>query len=249
MITDSFDPQGEALMNPGTFYGEKKHLCDVCIATFSRVLFEKALNTFPCEAVGEIKACNGSKFIYTFPLDGKTCGLYLSGVGSTVAGNDLIEASWLTGATKFVLFGSAGCLNQPVTQGKYVLPTQAYRDEGMSYHYAAPADYIDVPGNRKLAALFEEMHLPYVQGRIWSTDAFYRETRALVAARQKEGCLAVEMEIAGVQAICDFYGFSLYPFLMTGDVLDAAEYDIADLSRANHFGDNLDIALEIAKKV
>ena len=28
------------------------------------------------------------------------------------------------------------------------------------------------------------------------------------------------MELAGVQAICDYYGWNLYDFLVTGDVLD-----------------------------
>lgn len=29
---------------------------------------------------------------------------------------------------------------------------------------------------------------------------------------------AVPMELAGVQSVCDFYGFDLYDFLVTGDV-------------------------------
>ena len=82
-----------------------------------------------------------------------------------------------------------------------------------------------------------------------ATDAFYRETRALTEARRAEGCIAVEMELAGVQAVCDFHGFELYDFLVTGDVLDAPEYRIAALHSANHDLDKLWIALEIAKRI
>ena len=46
-----------------------------------------------------------------------------------------------------------------------------------------------------------------------------RETVNLVRKRKEEGCIAVEMELAGVQAISDFYGFELYDFLVAGDVL------------------------------
>lgn len=204
MILDSFDPKGEVLFDPGSFYGPRRQLCDVCVMTFSSVLFEKALKTLNCQRAGEIHACNGLKPIYTFPLGKKTAALFLTGVGATVTGTDLTELSWLTGAEKFILFGSAGSLNSEATQGKYVIPTQAYRDEGMSYHYAAPQDYIDIPGHEKVAEIFEELGLPFVQGRVWTTDAFYRETREQVRARQAEGCLAVEMELAGVQAVCDF---------------------------------------------
>lgn len=48
-----------------------------------------------------------------------------------------------------------------------------------------------------------------------TTDAIYRETKAKFEARKSEGCIAVEMELAGVQAVCDYYGWNLYDFLVT----------------------------------
>ena len=57
-----------------------------------------------------------------------------------------------------------------------------------------------------------------------------RETRGLIAKRKSEGCIAVEMELAGVQAVCDFYDIELYDFLEAGDVLEASSYDIEGLS-------------------
>lgn len=57
-----------------------------------------------------------------------------------------------------------------------------------------------------LKAIFGELNLPSVTGKVWTTDAIYRETKAKLEARKNEGCVAVEMELAGVQAVCDFYG-------------------------------------------
>jgi hypothetical protein len=57
------------------------------------------------------------------------------------------------------------------------------------------------------------------------------------------------MEIAGVEAVCDFHGFALYAFLATGDVLDAPTYENDALSSANHSLDKLHIALEIAARI
>ena len=51
-----------------------------------------------------------------------------------------------------------------------------------------------------------------------------RETKGLVARRKSEGCIAVEMELAGVQAACDFYHLELYDFLEAGDVLEESGY-------------------------
>ena len=62
-------------------------------------------------------------------------------------------------------------------------------------------------------------------------------------------CIAVEMELAGVQAVCDFYGWDLYNFLVTGDVLDQAIYDATGLAAANHDVDKLYIAIELAKRI
>lgn len=82
-----------------------------------------------------------------------------------------------------------------------------------------------------------------------TTDAIYRETKAKFETRKSEGCIAVEMELAGVQAVCDYYGWNLYDFLVTGDVLDKAVYDISCLANANHNMDKLYIAIEIARRI
>jgi uridine phosphorylase len=108
---------------------------------------------------------------------------------------------------------------------------------------------IEIKNHEKLADIFEKLSLPYVSGRVWTTDAFLRETVGQIALRQKDGCIAVEMELAGVQAVCDFYGFELYDFLVTGDVLSTEEYHVEGLSDANHNLDKFYIALEIAKNI
>ena len=249
MITDSFDITTESVTSPEAFLGERGNEVDICIVTFSRIISEEVLKRFQCVKMWEIPSCNGRVPVYYFIYNGRKIGFYLSHIGSACAANDIIEVGWSSGATKFIAFGSAGSLDREATKGKYVIPTAAYRDEGMSYHYAPAADYIDVKGAETVKGVFSELGLPYVLGRTWTTDAFYRETRKLVAQRREEGCLAVEMEIAGMQAVCDFHGYELYDFLMAGDVLDSDEYDAYGLHEANHKLANFDIALKIAEKI
>lgn len=248
MITDAFD-KTEALFGPKDFYGEQKQLCDKCIIVFSEVIFDYMLETYLHEKAGAIRCCNGITTIYVFEIAGMKIAGYLSHIGSALAGSDVIDVNWITGADKFIMFGSAGSLDSDITTGKFVVPIEAYREEGLSYNYAVPSDYIGIKNAKIVKNIFDELELPSVTGRVWTTDAIYRETKAKFEARKNEGCLAVEMELAGVQAVCDFYGWNLYDFLVTGDVLDQTVYDVSRLAKANHNMDKLHIAIEIAKRI
>ena len=249
MIIDSFDNTTKPIISLKDYYGERKHLVDVCLITFSRKIADHILSAYNCEKIAEIGAANGYYPIYKFAYRDKEIAFYLSGIGSTLASQFAIEANWLTGASKFIMFGSAGSLDREKTANKFVIPTEAYRDEGMSYHYAPPSDYIKIKNGNKVKDLFDRWHIPNVQGRIWTTDAMLRETVGQVQMRKNEGCIAVEMEVAGVQAVCDFHNFELYNFLETGDVLGENSYDNANLSNANHNLDKLHIALELAVNI
>lgn len=246
MITDSFDTESKPMIGLRDIYGEQKHLAEVCIVTFSEVIYQSILDSYECEQIGQICACNGNVPIGSFRYQGKKIAFYLSPIGSTAAAQDVLEVNWLTGATKFIMFGSAGSLSYEKTANRFVIPTAAYRDEGMSYHYAPPADYITVKNSPVLRSLFETLQVPYVEGKTWTTDAILRETAGQAAKRRAEGCIAVEMEIAGVQAVCDYHRLDLYPFLVTGDVLSETGYALGTLSDANHNIDKLRLALEIA---
>ncbi len=249
MITDSFDDRTQTLIRLEDFYGEQAHLADSCLLIFSHRLHDELLRSRPCRRIAVIGSANGETPVYAFEHFGRPLAFYLSPIGSTMAAQFCIEANWVCGATRFILFGSAGSLDAEKTAGRFILPTEAYRDEGMSYHYAPPADYIAVPGHRTVAALFRSLGVPFAEGRVWTTDAFLRETAGQVARRRAEGCLAVEMELAGVQAVCDFHGFSLYAFLETGDSFSADGYTPEGLAEANHSTLKLQLALELARRI
>lgn len=249
MITDSFDPNSEAVISPAAIFGEQKQICDIAIATFSREIYPAVLKRYPNEQIAEITGANRVKPVHLLTLGDMKVVFYLTEIGSAMAATDVIEINWKTGAEKFILFGSAGALDKEATAGKYVIPTAAYRDEGMSYHYAPPSDYISVRNADYLARLFRNKQLPFVTGKVWTTDAIYMETRELVRRRKADGCIAVEMELAGVQAVCDYHGLELYDFLVTGDVVDQQVYSPDGLIEANHSFDKFDVAVMIAKSL
>ena len=158
------------------------------------------------------------------------------------------------GAKRIILLGNCGVLDKSIEDCGIIIPTRAIRDEGTSYHYATPSDYIDV--NRKYIPEFievlEEFGYPYMMGTTWTTDAFYRETRGKIAKRKQMGAICVEMECSAVQAMCDFRGGEFFQFLYAGDNLDHSTWDPRSLSGTSRLEDKEKIALlafELACKI
>ncbi|MCR5283329.1 MAG: nucleoside phosphorylase [Lachnospiraceae bacterium] len=249
MLKDFYDDKTEAIVDIRNFYGEKKQILDKCLILFSKEIHDYILKEYKCEQIGNLGACNGDIPIYAFEHKGEKIAFYLTMIGSAAAAGLCYEVHWQTGATRFIMFGSCGSLDAEKTKGKYIIPTESYRGEGASFYYAPASDYIKVKGADQLEEIFQEIKAPYVKGRVWTTDAMLRETRGLVAARKEEGCIAVEMELAGVQAACDFYGLSVYDFLEAGDVLADSGYEVEGLHSANHDMGKFYLALEIAERI
>jgi purine-nucleoside phosphorylase len=246
MITDCYDDKTESIITPRDFYGEPKHIVDICLIIFSKEIHSHLLDNYTCEKIGELNACNGITPIYKMNYKGKDIAFYLTAIGSAVASTLCYEVSWQTGARNFIMFGSCGSLNREKTDGKFIVPTETYRGEGASYYYAKPSDYITIKNSKKISSIFEKLNVPHVLGKVWTTDSMLRETVGLVEKRKEEGCIAVEMELAGVQALCDFYDLELYNFLEAGDVLESSGYEVEGLHGANHNLGKLYIALDIA---
>lgn len=139
-------------------------IIEICLVIFSKEIYDYILKNYDCEVIGVIKACNGEYPIYMFNFEGKILGFYLTMIGSTMASQFVIEANWITGASKFIMFGSSGSLNKEISFNKYVIPTEAYRDEGMSYHYAKASDYIEIKNHSTVKNIFDELHL------VWEFD-------------------------------------------------------------------------------
>ena len=51
------------------------------------------------------------------------------------------------------MFGSCGSLQKEVTDGKFIIPTQAYRGDGLSYYFAKLQDYIEIKNADKLVEI------------------------------------------------------------------------------------------------
>lgn len=251
MITDTFDNLSEEIIKVNR--NDNAIKVDACILTFSNVIMEYILENYECEYLGDLYSSNGSKTVYGFEYEDRYFAVYMSFVGAPACVADMEDTLTIINTDKYVVFGGSGCLNKDIARGKVMVPTEAYRDEGTSYHYASPSDYINIKNSDKVAAFMEHVGLPFVQGRTWTTDAVHRETRVNFEKRKEQGCISVEMECAAVQAMCDFRGLEAYFFFTCGDLLDAPEWDARmqknQIRNTQHDSGHFEIALELARYI
>ena len=248
MIIDSFDTS-EPILKLEHFYGEKGHILDKCLVLLSQEIFEHVQSHYNLKQVGLIGGSSYRIPIYAFEYKGELIGVYLSPMGSVLCAGNIAECAYITGATKFVMFGSCGALDKEITKGKIVIPTEAYRDEGTSYHFMPPSDFVKINNSDKVESIFKKYKIPYVKGKVWTTDGFLMETVNKVKKRKEEGCIVVEMELAACQAVANHFKLELYDFLQPGDVLIEGDYDKTLLHAANHDLMKLEIGLKIIEEI
>ena len=251
MITDSFDNQSEAIINP--YIDENAPKVDACIVTFSNVIEEFVLKNYACKQIATFKFVTGITPVYRIEYKGKTFAFYKTYVGAPACVGSVEDTLSAIKTDKYIVFGGAGCLNKEIAHGKVMIPTEAYRDEGTSYHYAPASDYITIKNADVVAKFMEENGIPYVKGKTWTTDSFYRETVSNFKKHKADGCISVEMECAALQAMCDFRGLNFYTFFTSGDLLDAPKWDArekeGEMKGTQHDTGHFDIALELARYI
>lgn len=139
------------------------------------------------------------------------------------------------GVREVIAVGSCGALEQ-LPENAFLLPANALRDEGTSYHYLPPARFAQTSPRLRchLQQVLDSSGLSWTECTTWTTDGFYRETEAMVAYRREEGCSVVEMECASMAACAQFRGAEFAQLLYTADSLaDAANYDARDWGSAS----------------
>lgn len=248
MIVNSFDDKSPSIVNPKP--KENRLKCDACIVTFSNIIEDYVLKNYDVEQCSTFKMVTGTFPTYKINYNCKVFAFYKTFLGAPASVGILEDVTEVIDTDKFVVFGGSGCLDKNIAHGKIMIPTESYRDEGTSYHYKEASDYITNTNANKVAEFMDYKKLPYVLGKNWTTDSFYRETENNFAKRKADGCISVEMECSAMQSVCDFRGLQLYYFLTSGDLLDAPEWDQrhaeGEYAGTQHDTRHFDIAIELA---
>ncbi len=250
-LFDTFDPYSEELIkvNMQRSFNGVEDFPEIVIGAFKEETFRALAQIASAEVICSLRGGRAIP-VYRVHWQGRDVGLFhsLMGGAGTVC---LMESLIARGAKAFLYYGNCGVLNKEIAAGHLILPTAAYRDEDTSYHYLPVSDYVEVPTHKQLAQTMDALHLPYVSGKVWTTDAFYRETRSNMEKRKADGCIAVDMECASVMAAGQFREVPVYQFFYADDCLDGEKWDPRTLG-ARPFSSHekyLRVALEIVVRL
>jgi uridine phosphorylase len=143
----------------------------------------------------------------TFALGEQEAGIVGCAVGAPFAVL-VAEQLFASGCRLLLSLTSAGQIVQAGRLPYFVIIERALRDEGTSYHYAAPAELAQADPRlvEMASAALAERGLPAVVGGSWTTDAPFRETEEAIAWARAQGVLAVEMEAAALYAFAHAAG-------------------------------------------
>lgn len=244
MLLTEFDPAQRAVIHPGELFSRVENFPETVISVFSHQLFASLVRFLDAKVIAETHDVDGVWPVYEASYKGKRFALYKARLGAPACVG-CFEDVIAMGPKRIILLGNCGVLDRNIKDCGIIIPTRAIRDEGTSYHYAPPADFIDV--NKKYVEEFisvlDTFGYPYVQGVTWTTDAFYRETREKIARRKAMGAVCVEMECAAMQAMCDFREIEFFQFFYAGDNLDHSGWDPRSLSGNARLDEKEKIAL------
>lgn len=133
----------------------------------------------------------------------------------------VLEKLIALGVRRVLALGWCGSLTPQVKIGDLILPTGAFPGDGTSPHYWREPGLIP-PQQGLFDFLSERLRdagIPWHAGPVWSTDAFYRETKGLVRYCQSQGMLGIELELAALLAVGSYRQIAVAGLLVVSDEL------------------------------
>ncbi len=219
-----YDPEKNGVIRPNR--SGRSQVPNKCMITF----FGEVLDDFVIKH-GAKEISHYSSEMRRFPIYQATYkGVSVSLIQAVVGSASIAMMADLLigyGVTELIACGSCGVLTD-IPAGDVIIPTSALRDEGASYHYLPPSREIAIDKGviETIKDALDEYHMPYIEAKTWTTDAFYRETPDMITYRREEGCSVVEMECAALAAVAQFRGIRFGQLLYSGDILtDFENYD------------------------
>lgn len=137
-----------------------------------------------------------------------------------------LEKLIVLGARRIILVGWCGALQQGLGVGTVLVPGQAWSGEGTSRYYSSEQG--PEPSAHLIAWLRETLTrkgIAWQEGRVWSTDAPYRESRELLAGlRRGQDIVAIDMEYAALCTVALFRGIEFAALMLVSDELWRKEW-------------------------
>ncbi len=159
--------------------------------------------------------------MFAIEVEGLMCGIVPRTIGGPYT---VLVAEQLAAAGSKLILGltSAGRVSPELPLPCLVVVTGAIRDEGTSFHYLPPGEEVACPTLvvRDLAHELVATGWDVRCGKVWTTDAPYRETKTQLEAWANKGVLAVEMQAASLFAFGTSQGVAVASVAMVSNGVD-----------------------------
>lgn len=212
---------------------EKVENCpDTAIGFFSQVMEDTFVKLFHPKVFTKMK-CSGEFNVYEITYNGRRMLFYRSSLGApaTVC---IMEELVCMGVKNFLMSGTCGVLTD-LPDYALIIPNRAIRDEGTSYHYAEPSDYVELDNKivNSIKQYLLDNSIRFVEGTVWTTDALYRETAKKVEDRKNMGAIAVDMECSAMTTFAKCKGINFGQILYGADVVIEGQHNLRSLLKGN----------------
>lgn len=226
MILEEFDETIVAALNPTDFQKRDENFPKTVVAFFHHDLMDEFVKVYKPIVIKTISSCTKDFDIYKITSGGEEIAVMQAQLGAPYC-TGIFEEVIALGAKSLFFAGSCGCLDGSIEDYGIILPTSAIRDEGTSYHYAEPADEIELDKKviSSVESTLKELGIGYVKCKTWTTDGLYRETRKKVENRKKMGAKVVDMECSALCAMAKFRGVDFGELFYAADDLSKSVYD------------------------
>ena len=238
MVLEEYDETIESTFDPYEVENVIDGFPKVGITCFSQKLADSFLEKQDYEKIAELSNGNGHVPVYKIKYEGKEIAFFVSRVGAPAC-TVMYEEVMAMGLDKLVMCGTCGVLDRNIEDLAIIIPNSAVRDEGTSYHYMKSSREVKV--NEKYVddfkKILDEHNYSYIEGKVWTTDAPYRETRGKVSKRKEEGCICVDMECSAMFSVAKFRNKDLFQFFYAADNLDNAKWDKRSLGNEDRLSE------------
>lgn len=231
MILEQFSDD-KPIFTAESFVSRVENCPKIAVGFFSQSIEDTFVKKFNPKVFAKMR-CSGEFNVYEVKYNGKCVLFYRSALGAP-ASIMIMEELACMGVENFLMSGTCGVLVD-LPEYSLVVPNRAIRDEGTSYHYAPPSDYVELDKIvvDNITKYLDSQQAIYTVGTTWSTDAMYRETADKVSNRKNMGAITVDMECSAMATFAKYKGVKFGQILYGADVVIENKHNLRTLLNSN----------------
>jgi len=133
------------------------------------------------------------------------------------------------GVEKLIRIGSCGALRDDIAIGDFIVADNVIRGDGATQYYVE-GDYVSQVDQRLTSILVDTFKTigGTHSGGVWTTDAIFRETKAIVNSYIEKGAIAVDMVTSPFVTLANIYKKKVAVILAVSDNLITGQLGFTD---------------------